>query len=156
MRLFFMSLALCLSMSTVAQSVSIGKVTNSIKIGPLAGNEALVFGVENTLRQILQYEGYTVVEDSETKVNVEFFYFDLKKTSTQLAVFGSTKEEYQITARGYLVRDGKIKKKATVTEYATNKSKSTIIIDKGGKFSDAALDSAVKKVCFEIIKQLKL
>jgi uncharacterized lipoprotein YajG len=151
-----MALALMLELNLSAQSVSIGKVTNSIKIGPLAGNKALVFGVENTLRQILQYEGYTVVEDSETKVNVEFFYFDLKKTSTQLAVFGSTKEEYQITARGYLVKNGKTKKKTTVTEYATNKSKSTIIIDKGGKFSDAALDSAVKKVCFEIIKQLKL
>ena len=156
MKLLLFCLSFLFGFSVVAQEVQVGKITNSIKIGPLAGNEALVFGVENTLRQILQYEGFSVVEDSETKVNVEFFYFDLKKTSTQLAVFGSTKEEYQITARGYLVKDGKVKKKATVTEYATNKSKSTIIIDQGGKFSDAALDSAVKKVLFELIKKLKL
>ena len=149
--------ALLLSLNVYSQEVvSIGTVQNNIQLGPLKGSQELTLGVKYLMRQILQYEGYTVVESSDNVVNIEFLYFDIKKTSTQIAVFSQNKDEYQITARAYLVRDGNIKKKATITEYAINKSKSTIIIDKGGKFSDAALDSAVKKVCFELIKKLKL
>lgn len=139
-----------------AQEVTVGNVTNKIVLGPLAGSQELTFGVKYLTNQILQYEGYTVSDDAETIVDIEFLFFDVKKTSVQLAVMSRNKDEYQITARAYLKKDGKVKKKATHTEYAVNKSKSAIIIDKGGEFSDAALDSAVKKVLFELIKKLKL
>lgn len=156
MRLLYL-FALLLSINVAAQSkVAIGNVTNKIVLGPLKGSQELTFGVKYLTNQILQYEGYTVTDNAETTVDIEFLFFDVKKTSVQLAVMSNTKEEYQITARAYLKEGGKVKKKVTHTEYAVNKSKSAIIIDKGGEFSDAALDSAVKKVLFELIKKLKL
>lgn len=156
MRLFFMFAALLLSLNSFAQEVKVGNVSNKIVLGPLKGSQELTFGVKYLTNQILQYEGYTVSDNAETVVDIEFLFFDVKKTSVQLAVMSRNKEEYQITARAYLKEGGKVKKKATHTEYAVNKSKSAIIIDKGGEFSDAALDSAVKKVLFELIKKLKL
>lgn len=156
MRLFFMCLALILGLNISAQEVKVGNVTNKIILGPLVGSQELTFGVKYLTNQILQYEGYTVSDNAETIVEIEFLFFDIKKTSVQMAVMSRNKEEYQITARAYLKEGGKVKKKATHTEYAVNKSKSAIIIDKGGEFSDAALDSAVKKVLFELIKKLKL
>ena len=156
MRLFFICLALMVGLNGFAQEVTVGNVTNKIVLGPLAGSQELTFGVKYLTNQILQYEGYTVTDNANTTVEIEFLFFDVKKTSVQLAVMSRNKEEYQITARAYLKEGGKVKKKATHTEYAVNKSKSAIIIDKGGEFSDAALDSAVKKVLFELIKKLKL
>ena len=156
MRLFFICLALMVGLNGFAQEVTVGNVTNKIVLGPLAGSQELTFGVKYLTNQILQYEGYTVTDNADSTVEIEFLFFDVKKTSVQMAVISRNKDEYQITARAYLKEGGKVKKKATHTEYAVNKSKSAIIIDKGGEFSDAALDSAVKKVLFELIKKLKL
>ena len=51
---------------------------------------------------------------------------------------------------------GKPKKKVTARGTATSVSTATLIIDEGGKFSQADVSTAMKKVCEQLIKKLKL
>jgi len=156
MRLFFICIALITSTFSFAQEVKVGNVSNKIVMGPLKGSQELTFGVRYLTNQILQYEGYTVSDDAETVVDIEFLYFDVKKTSVQIAVMSRNKDKYQITVRAYLRKNGKTKKKATVTEYAVNKSKSAIIIDKGGPLFSFGQDIYVNQKWKEDVSNIQV
>jgi hypothetical protein len=74
----------------------------------------------------------------------------------QLAIYGSSEEVTEIIAQAKLFQDGKEIKKAVVKGQAKSVSASTLIIDKGGKFSQTNVSSALKKVCEQLIEKLKL
>ncbi len=72
----------------------------------------------------------------------------------QLAIYSNTEEITEIIMQGRLLLDGKVIKKAVAKGQATSISASTLIIDKGGKFSQANVSSAIKKVCEQLIQKL--
>lgn len=158
MRLFSILVSLLVSLSTFAQDnvLKIGEVDNYIKLGPFAGNRDLAFGVKNILEEVLQDKGYNLSPNSTTELKVELLYFDVLKTNVQLAVFGKNTEETQIIAKAYLVVDGKNKKPVIAKGTAKSVSKATLIIDQGGKFSQTDVSTSLKKVCVELIENLKL
>ena len=62
-------------------------VTNQVKIGKLAGNRNLEFGVKNILEEYLQEAGYDLASDAEYKLKVNIVYLDVLTTKTNISVF---------------------------------------------------------------------
>lgn len=147
-------LALLICSSIYAQDISIASVKNNIQLGALANNRDLAFGIKNILEESLQQKGYDINPNSNRSIEVEILYFDLKTNSMQLAIYSKSEEITEIIIKGRLLLDGKEIKKAVVKGQATSVSASTLIIDKGGKFSQANVSSALKKVCEQLIEKL--
>ena len=139
-----------------AQEVQIGPINNKIEIGPLSGNRDLSFGVKNILEEVLQEKGYDLLKDAKKVLEVDILYFDVKSTNMQLALYANNKEVTEIIAKGKLLIDGKEVKSVVSKGQATSVSTSTLVIDKGGKFSQTNVSSALKKVCEQIIDKLKI
>ena len=157
MRILIFLLSFLLGFSAVGQeTIKIEEVTNNIVMGPFAGNRNLAFGVKNILEEVIQDRDYYLDENSPKSIKVELLYFDVKKNSMQLAVYGRKVDVTMIAAGARLIIDGKIVKTVTVKESAKSISTSTLIIDNGGKFSQAGVSTALKKVCVQLIKKLKL
>lgn len=147
-------LALLICSSIYAQDISIASVKNNIQLGALANNRDLVFGIKNILEESLQQKGYDINPNANRSIEVEILYFDVKTNSMQLAIYSNTEEVTEIIMQGRLLLDGKVIKKAVAKGQATSISASTLIIDKGGKFSQANVSSAIKKVCEQLIQKL--
>lgn len=139
-----------------AQGITIGSIKNNIQIGPLAGNRDLAFGIKNILDEVIQEKGYDLLPNSDRVLSVEILYFDVKTTSMQLALYNNTEEVTEIVTQAKLYNKDKEIKSVVVRGQAKSVSTSTLIIDTGGKFSQANVSSALKKVCEQIIDKLKL
>jgi hypothetical protein len=135
-------------------SVAIGNVTNKVKIGAVAGNRKLEFGVKNVLEEILQDKNYNVDQASTTKLDVDIVYLDVLKTESSFSVIHSNKESVVIRLYGTVTKDGKVIKKALVEESADETSMSTLLIDEGGKFNQQNLSTALKKACNSLVNKL--
>lgn len=155
-KLLLLSAILLSNFSFGQQEVQIGNVTNNIVLGPFAGNRDLAFGVKNILEEVIQDEGHYLSPNSDLVVEVELLYFDVKKTNVQLTVYNKTTDQTEIIAQAILKEKGKIKKKVVAKGTAKSTSVATLIIDKGGKFSQTDVSTSLKKVCEELIVKLKI
>lgn len=157
MKLFLCSIFMFVSTIGFSQDLyKIADVKNNIVLGPMAGNRDLSFGVKNLLEEVVQDYGVDLSPDATTEIQVTLLYFDVKKTATQLAVYGKTSDVTEIIAQAEIIVDGKSKKKVTAKGEAKSISTATLIIDKGGKFSQTDVSTALKKVCEQLIDKLKL
>ena len=149
--------ALILGINAYSQeTIHIQEVTNNIVMGPFAGNRNLAFGVQNILEEIIQDKDYYLDDNSPRNIKVELLYFDVKKNNMQLAAYGRKVDITQIIAGARLIVDGSIVKEVIAKGTSKSISTSTLIIDDGGKFSQAGVSSALKKVCEQLINKLKL
>lgn len=156
MRIIVILLCLLFSTSFYGQELNIGDVQNNIVLGDLVGNRDLAFGVKNVLEEVIQDYGYDLNPNSNNLLEVELLYFDVQKNNFQVGVYGKNIDIYQIIARGVYSIDGKKKKKAVAKGTAKSISTATLIIDQGGKFSQANVSTAIKKLCEDLIRKLKL
>jgi hypothetical protein len=129
-------------------------VTNQVKIGKLAGNRNLEFGVKNILEEYIQETGYALTENASKKIKVEIIYLDVLTTKKNISVFHSNEEEVVIRLRGMLYKDGKKIKDVIVEESSSEISMSTLIVDGGGKFNQTSLSNALKKGSGKLITKL--
>jgi uncharacterized lipoprotein YajG len=155
MKFLFASLLLVLSSTLYAQNaVKVESVENKIEVGPHAGSRDLSFGVKNILEEIIQDKGFDLTPTATTTLHIELLYFDVKKVSMQIAVYGKNSDITEIIAKGTLYENGKKKKSVIVKEQAKTLTTSVVILDKGGKISDSDISAALKKTCEGIINQL--
>ena len=91
-------------------------VTNEVKIGKLAGNRNLAFGVKNTLEEFLQEKGYDLTPSAPYKLQVQIVYLDVLTTKKNVSVFHKNEEEVVIRMKGILFKDGKKEKELMVEE----------------------------------------
>ena len=138
------------------QEINLGKVENKIQIGDFAGNRDFSFGVKNVLEEVLQDKGYDLNPNSPLEITVDLLFFDVKKSNMQLAVYNKNVDIYQIIARAILRKDGKKKKIVTAKGEAKSISTATLVIDEGGKFSQANVSTAIKKLCEQLVTKLKI
>jgi len=136
------------------KTVAIGNVTNKVKIGAIAGNRKLEFGVKNVIEEVLQDKGYDIDHASDQRLDVDIVYLDVLKTQSSFSVMHSNKESVVIRLYGTINKDGKIIRKALVEESADETSISTLLIDEGGKFNQQNLSSALKKACNSLVNKL--
>jgi hypothetical protein len=134
--------------------VWIDGVTNQVKIGKLAGNRNLEFGVKNILEEYVQENGYALTEGASKRIKVEIVYLDVLTTKTNISVFHRDNAEVVIRLKGTLYKDGKKDKEVMVEESSSEISMSTLIVDGGGKFNQTSLSNALKKGCGQIITKL--
>ena len=157
-------LTLLLSLSLVAQEINIPhqekvidieKITNSIKIGKLAGNRNLEFGVRNVLEEYLFEVGYDLNPNAPLKLQVELVFLDVLRTKRNFSVLHRNNEAVVIRLKGTLFRDGKKIKEVSAEESSSEISISTVIIDNGGQFNQTSLSNAIKKACETLILELE-
>jgi len=129
-------------------------VTNEVKIGKLAGNRNLAFGVKNILEEFLQEKGYDLSASSPYKLQVQIVYLDVLTTKKNISVFHSGEEEVVIRLKGTLTKDGKKEKELIVEESSSEVSMSTLIVDEGGSFNQTSLSNALKKASEKLINKL--
>ena len=129
-------------------------VENQVKIGKLAGNRNLGFGVKNILEEYLQEAGYDLSQDAQYKLKVNIVYLDVLTTKTNISVFHKGEEEVVVRLQGILYKDGKKEKQVVVEESSSEISMSTLIVDEGGKFNQTSLSNALKKASDKLIKKL--
>lgn len=129
-------------------------VENQVKIGKLAGNRNLAFGVKNVLEEFLQEKGYDLAPSSEYKLKVDIVYLDVLTTKKNISVFHSNEEEVVIRLKGTLYKNGKKEKEVLVEESSSEISMSTLIVDEGGSFNQTSLSNALKKGCDKLVTKL--
>jgi hypothetical protein len=129
-------------------------VTNEVKIGKLAGNRKLEFGVKNILEEYLQERGLDLAPDATRKLKVSIIFLDVLTTKKNVSVFHKNEEEVVIRLKGTLYKDGKKDKEVIVEESSSEISMSTLIIDEGGKFNQTSLSNALKKGSDKLITKL--
>jgi len=156
MKLLLFLLSFLFSFSIIAQEVNIGDVTNQIRLGNLTGNRDLAFGVKNVLEEVVQDAGFDLNPNSSLEITVDILFFDVKKNNVQLAVYTKNTDIYTIIARATLYKNGKKKKIVNAKGQAKSISTATLIIDEGGKFSQANVSTAIKKLCEDLITKLKI
>ena len=157
MKLLYLFFALFLSMNLYGQeTVHIEGVENKILLGPLANNRDLAFGVKNILEETIQDKGFDLDEASPRSIKVEILYFDVLKNNIQLGGFSKNMSITVVIAKAYLIENGKVIKTAEAKGEAKDISTATLIIDQGGKFSQAGVSTALKKVCEQLINKLLL
>jgi uncharacterized protein YpiB (UPF0302 family) len=143
-----------LSFTPTEQDLSVESVTNEVKIGKLAGNRNLEFGVRNILEEFVQEKGYDINPNSYNKLYVQIIYLDVLTTKKNISVFHSNKEEVVIRLKGTLYNNDKKVKEVIVEESSSEISMSTLIVDEGGKFNQTSLSNALKKGCEKLITKL--
>jgi hypothetical protein len=136
------------------KQVTIESVTNEVKIGKLAGNRKLEFGVKNILEEYLQDKGYNLSSVAPNKVSVQIIFLDVLTTKKNISVFHSGEEAVVIRLRGILKSEGKKDKVVIVEESSSEITMSTLIIGEGGGFSQTSLSNALKKSCDKLITKL--
>ena len=129
-------------------------VTNQVKIGKLAVNRNLEFGLKNILEEFLQEKGLDLAPSATQRLKVDIIYLDVLTTKKNISVFHSNEEEVVIRLRGTLYKDGKKDKEVMVEESSSEISMSTLIVDQGGKFNQTSLSNALKKGCDKLITKL--
>jgi len=156
MRLLLFLLSFLFGLCVTAQEVKLGSVQNKIQLGDLVGNRDLAFGVKNVMEEVIQDFGYDLNPNSNLEITVDILYFDVRKSGVQLAVYQKNVDLYQIIARATLIKDGKKKKQVVAKGTAKSISTATLVIDQGGKFSQANVSTAIKKLCEQLVQKLKL
>lgn len=149
---YLLFLFLIFSVSTEAQDFTIS-VQNSIKLGDLAGNRKIEFGVKNILEELIQEKGYSINPSSKNIIFAELIYLDVLKTQSNLSVFHKDNTDVIIRIKGYISKDGSKSKPILVEGSASEVSTSTLLIGNDGKFNQQNLTTAIKKSCNELINK---
>jgi hypothetical protein len=136
------------------EHIWVENVTNDVKVGKLAGNRKLEFGVKNILEEYLQEKGYDLSPSAPYKLKVSIIYLDVLTTKSNLSVFHKGEEEVVIRLKGVLMKEGSKQKEVVVEESSSEISMSTLIVDEGGKFNQTSLSNALKKGCDKLITKL--
>ena len=134
--------------------ISIGKITNEIRVGPFAGNPAMAYGVRNILEELLMDLDYDLTDDSETKINVRLVFFDITNIGKSIGVYHNKVSQTQIIAIGELQIGNKVKKRTTKKGVSKEISTSTLVVASDGQFNQQTASNALKKVLVEIVEDL--
>ena len=134
--------------------IYVQNVINLVKVGKLAGNRNLEFGVKNILEEYLQEKGYDLTPAAPYYLDVDIVYLDVLTTKSNLSVFHKNKNEVIIRLKGTLYKEGTKVKEVLIEESSSEISMSTLIVDQGGKFNQASLSNALKKGCDKLITKL--
>ena len=126
-------------------------VSNKIVYGDLAGNRSLAFGVKNILDELVQDQGYDLSENDGSALTVDLLYFDVVRKSSTIGIATKTNNQVEIIAQARY-KGKKVKVKATADNIIT----STIVLNNSGSFNQQSVSVALKKLCEQIIKKIKL
>jgi hypothetical protein len=139
-----------------AQEIKVGNVTNEIRIGELAGNRNLAFGVRNIVEELLQDLDYELTDDADLRLDIKLIFFDIRLVGKNVAIYNKKEAITEIVAIGELYQNDKLIKKTTQKGESKEISTSTLVIGSDGTFNQQTASIALKKLCETIVKELIL
>lgn len=148
---------LMLSVSAKSQtSLHLDSVENKIKIGKMAGNRNLAFGIKNILEEYLQEKDIELTDKASQSLKVEIIFLDVLTTSGNLSVFHKSEAQVIIRLKGFIIdrTNNQILKSAIAEQSASEISMSTLVVDTGGKLNQQNLSIAIKKSCDKLVTSL--
>ena len=134
--------------------ISIGKISNEIRVGPFANNPSMAYGVQNILEELLLDLDYDLVDNAEKKINVRLVFFDITNIGKSIGVYHKDVSQTQIIAIGELEINGKVKKRTTKKGTSKEISTSTLVVASDGTFNQQTASIALKKVLVDIVGDL--
>jgi len=134
--------------------ISIGEITNEIRVGPFAGNPSMAYGVRNILEELLLDLDYDLTDNAERKINVRLVFFDITNIGKSIGVYHNKVSQTQIIAIGELKIGNKVKKRTTKKGVSKEISTSTLVVASDGQFNQQTASIALKKVLVEIVEDL--
>lgn len=134
--------------------IRVGTITNEIKIGSMAGNRNLEFGIKNIIEELLMDTDYDVSNDAELSINIRLIFFDVVNIGKSIGVYHKGITTTRIIAVGELVTNGKVVKKTQQKGESTEISTSTLIIAEDGTLNQQTASIALKKLCESIVLDL--
>lgn len=134
--------------------ISIGEITNEIRVGPFAGNPSMAYGVQNILEELLLDLDYDLTDNAERKINVRLVFFDITNIGKSIGVYHNKVSQTQIIAIGELQIGNKVKKRTTKKGVSKEISTSTLVVATDGQFNQQTASNALKKVLVEIVEDL--
>ena len=134
--------------------ISIGEITNEIRVGPFAQNPNMAYGVKYILEDLLLELDYDLAENTEKKINVRLVFFDIKNIGKNIGFYHNKVSQTEIIALGELEINGKVKKRTTKKGTSKEISTSTLVVASDGTFNQQTASIALKKVLVEIVEDL--
>src|SRR6056300_273477 len=159
-KIILLGLALMLLQSSSSSNfeqdnfISIGEITNEIRVGPFAGNPSMAYGVQNILEELLLDLDYDLTDNAERKINVRLVFFDITNIGKSIGVYHNKVSATQIIAIGELQKGKKVKKRVTKKGTSKEISNSTLVVASDGSFNQQTASNALKKVLVQIIEDL--
>lgn len=136
------------------KSIKIGQIKNEIRVGDLAGNRNLEFGIKNILEELILDNGYDLSDKADITINVNIVFFDIVNLNKNIGVYHKNNTITRIIIVGEVVENNKIIKKAKGIGESQEISTSTLIIGDNGGFNQQTASIAIKKVCENLINEL--
>jgi len=143
-----------LSLNAQDSVVKLLPVQNQVRIGSLAGNRKLEFGVKNIVEELLLDRNFELRPDASTHIQVDIVFLDVLTTKKNVSFVHGRSEAVVIRLRGTLIRNGKAGKPVVVEESSAETSMATLVIDEGGGFNQQSLSNALKKAAEALIISL--
>ena len=134
--------------------ISIGKISNEIRVGPFAGNPSMAYGVQDILEELLMDLDYDLTDNAEKKINVRLVFFDIQNIGKSIGIYHKDVSQTQIIAIGELEINGKVKKRTTKKGTSKEISTSTLVVASDGTFNQQTASIALKKVLVDIVGDL--
>jgi len=138
------------------ETIKIGEIKNEIRVGDLAGNRNLEFGIKNILEELVLDNGYDLSDKSDITINVSIVFFDIVNIGKNIGVYHKGNTITRIIMIGDTRKGSKIIKKTKATGESSEISTSALIIAENGGFNQQTASIAIKKVCENLINDLLL
>lgn len=157
MRYVLVLLFTLLSVSAKSQtSLYLDSIQNKVKIGPMAGNRNIAFGVRNILEEYLQEKDIDISAKADRLLKVEIIFLDVLTTQSNLSVFHKSEAQVIVRLKGSIINrtNNQLIKSAIAEQSASEISMSTLVVDTGGKLNQQNLSIAIKKSCDKLVTSL--
>lgn len=145
--------SLFISTYIFSQDIKISDVQNNIQFGPMVGEKSITFGVKNILEELVQDQGYDLNPNSSDSLQVELVYYGRTRKQKNIAIYTQKENIVEIIAFAKINQKGKVVKAVGIGKDLRS---SMVILNNEGQLQRSTINTALRKMCEQIIKKLKL
>lgn len=145
--------SLFISTNIFCQDIKISDVQNNIQFGPMVGESSITFGVKNILEELVQDEGYDLNPNSKDSMIVELVYYGKTRKQKSIVLYTQKENIVEIISFAKINDNGKVIKAVGIGK---DMRSSTVILNNEGKLQRSTINTALRKMCEQIVKKLKL
>jgi len=145
--------SLFISTNIFCQDIKISEVQNNIQFGPMVGESSITFGVKNILEELVQDEGYDLNPNSKDSMIVELVYYGKTRKQKSIVLYTQKENIVEIISFAKINDNGKVIKAVGIGK---DMRSSTVILNNEGELQRSTINTALRKMCEQIVKKLKL
>jgi len=145
--------SLFISTNIFCQDIKISDVQNNIQFGPMVGESSITFGVKNILEELVQDEGYDLNPNSKDSMIVELVYYGKTRKQKSIVLYTQKENIVEIISFAKINDNGKVIKAVGIGK---DMRSSTVILNNEGELQRSTINTALRKMCEQIVKKLKL